>query len=95
MSKNIGKNFSDKYTQKRLNHTIQSTKDPLKPTSKIAIQKTTVIWVAIKYQIKSQELHHRIVLNESKIKQKISSLINVYVVRKKTAAYWWSSINIK
>ena len=43
VSKNIGKNFSDKYTQKCLNHTIQSTTDPLKPTSKIAIQKTTVI----------------------------------------------------
>ena len=95
LSRNIGKNVSDKYTQKCLNHTKQPTTNPLKPTSKIAIQKTTVIWFAIKYQIKSQELHHRIVLKQSQMKQKILGLINIYVVRKKAAAYWWSRINIK
>ena len=43
LSRNIGKNVSDKYTRKCLNHTKQPTTNPLKPTSKIAIQKTTVI----------------------------------------------------
>ena len=38
--KNIGKNLSNKYGQKRLDSAIKSTMDPIKADSKRAIQKT-------------------------------------------------------
>ena len=38
--KNIGKNLSNKYGQKRLDSAIKSTMDPIKSDSKRAIQKT-------------------------------------------------------
>ena len=40
MGKNISKNLSGKYCQKRLHHTNQSTTDAIKTVSKRAIQKT-------------------------------------------------------
>ena len=38
--KNIGKNLSNKYGQKRLDSAMKSTMDPIKADSKRAIQKT-------------------------------------------------------
>ena len=39
-AKNMGKNLSNKYSQKLLHSAKQSTADPIKTTSKRAIQKT-------------------------------------------------------
>ena len=48
MSKNVGKsiskNLSSKYSQRLLDHHKQSTTDPLKTASKIAIQKAASNW---------------------------------------------------
>ena len=55
-AKNIGKNLSNKYGQKRLDSTKKSTTDPIKTASKSEIQNTAeklVIWLVIKLLIKS------------------------------------------
>ena len=74
MSKNIGENVSSKYSQKHLIVLKQFAKDALKTTSKRPIQKAAEVngdLISNKILKKSQEVHHRIVQRQLKVKQKI------------------------
>ena len=74
MSKNIGENVCSKYSQKHLIVLKQFAEDALKTTSKRPIQKAAEAngdLISNKILKKSQEVHHRIVQRQLKVKQKI------------------------
>ena len=72
-AKNMGKNLSNKYSQKLLHSAKQSTADPIKTTSKRAIQKTaeaTGDLIGNKLLIKQQVFQKILQMNYKKMKQK-------------------------
>ena len=68
----MGKNLSNKYSQKLFDHAKQSTRDALKTASKRAIQKlaeATGDLIGKKLSIKLQKNHHKILQRQSTVKQ--------------------------
>ena len=64
IGQNISKSLSRKYSQKPLNHAKQSATEAPKIASKRAFQeqqKHLVIWLVIKFLVKLQEVHYRVV----------------------------------
>ena len=83
---NMGKNLSNKFSQKRFDGVKKSTTDAIKTASKKAIKKTAE---AEKERIKTKELKMRI----WKWNKDTKRMINIS--RKKTTNYWWIKISIK
>ena len=77
-AKNVGKNLSNKYDQKRLDSSKKSTADAIKTASKRAIQN-----VKIALLIKQQRFQRKNLQNSYIIMMK-----QIHISRKKTTNYW-------
>ena len=100
-AKNMGKNLSNKYSQKLLDSAKKSTTDGIKTASKWAIQKTAEAAgnlignkIADRTTSVSMELHSKSSLKNYKMtKQKYQKRDNMSL-EKKTTNYWWIKVNI-
>ena len=77
-AKNVGKNLSNKYDQKRLDSSKKSTADAIKTASKRAIQN-----VKIALLIKQQMFQRKNLQNSYIIMMK-----QIHISRRKTTNYW-------
>ena len=82
-AKNVGKNLSNKYDQKRLDSSKKSTADAIKTASKRAIQN-----VKIALLIKQQMFQRKNLQNSYIIMMK-----QIHISRRKTTNYWWIKVS--
>ena len=100
-AKNIGKNLSNKYSQKRLDSAIKTTADLMTTASKRAIQKTTEATVdlidnkiADKITNVSEELHSKKSSQNDLKTWNRNAKRKIYISRKKATKFWWIKINV-
>ena len=99
-AKNMGKNLSNKYGQKRFDSAKKSTTDAIKTTSKKAIQKTEEATgdlignkIADKIISVSKKPAKELANDETEEDLERATIKKRYISRRKTTNYWWIKVS--